>query len=94
MSRYASGKQSKAICDRCGQKFKYTELKQEYENGRLNGLKVCFSCLDKDHPQLKIGEQAISDAQALKDPRPDVAEVATNNTAFNNRYPHTAGVTS
>tara|TARA_B100000902_G_scaffold77250_1_gene82007 strand:+ start:1381 stop:1662 length:282 start_codon:yes stop_codon:yes gene_type:complete len=91
---YASGKNSKGICDRCGLTFRYEELLFEIENQRRNGLKVCSSCLDKDHPQLRLGEEKIDDPQSLRDPRPDHDEVATVNTAFNNRYPHTAGVTS
>tara|TARA_X000001382_G_C3143007_1_gene170234 strand:+ start:71 stop:352 length:282 start_codon:yes stop_codon:yes gene_type:complete len=91
---YASGKRSKAICDRCGQKYKYSQLREEVENSRRNGLRVCSSCLDVDHPQLKLGKTKIVDNQALKNPRPDKAETATVNTAFNNRFPHTAGVTS
>ena len=91
---YASGKKSKAICDRCGFKYRYTQLRNEVENSRRSGLKVCPSCLDTDHPQLKLGKTRAVDNQALKDPRPDKAETATVNTAFNNRFPHTAGVTS
>lgn len=91
---YASGKTSKGICDRCGLTFRYTDLHFEIENQKRNGLKVCSSCLDDDHPQLQLGKEKVVDAQALRDPRPDVAETATNNTTFNTRYPHTAGVTT
>lgn len=91
---FAKGTRSKAICDRCGLKYKYSQLVLEIENSRPNGLKVCPSCLDEDHPQLKLGKTRIVDAQALRDPRPDRAETASNNTAFNSRFPHTAGVTS
>ena len=91
---YASGKKSKAICDRCGLKYRYNQLQFEIENQRRNGLKVCPSCLDQDHPQLRLGRTPVVDNQSIRDPRPDVAETATNNTAFNTRYPHTAGVTS
>jgi hypothetical protein len=91
---YASGKSSKAICDRCGLTFRYKDLYEEVENKRKNGLKVCRSCLDEDHPQLRLGEERITDAQSLRDPRPDKAEASSSITAFTNRYPHTAGVTS
>ena len=70
------------------------KLREEIENGRKNGLRVCPPCFDEDHPQLQLGKQKVIDAQALQNPRPDADQVATNNTAFNNRYPHTAGVTS
>lgn len=92
--RYSSGKHSKAICDRCGQKYKYSQLKPEVYNRKPNGLRVCPSCLDKDHPQLQLGKAKIVDAEALRHPRPDIAEVATNNSTFDNKYPHTAGTRS
>jgi len=91
---FASGKRSHAICDRCGFKYRYPQLQFEIENLRRNGLKVCPSCLDDDHPQLQLGKEKVVDAQSLRDPRPDVAEASTDNTTFNTRYPHTAGVTS
>ena len=91
---YASGKYALAVCDRCGQQYKYSQLREEVENGRRNGLRVCPPCYDEDHPQLRLGKEIVVDPQALRDPRPDADQVATNNTAFNNRFPHTAGVTS
>ena len=91
---YASGKYALAVCDRCGQQYKYSQLREEVENGRRNGLRVCPPCHDEDHPQFRLGKEKVVDPQALRDPRPDADQVATNNTAFNNRFPHTAGVTS
>ena len=91
---YASGKYALAVCDRCGQQYKYSQLREEVENGRRNGLRVCPPCYDEDHPQLRLVKEKVVDPQALRDPRPDADQVATNNTAFNNRFPHTAGVTS
>ena len=91
---YASGKYALAVCDRCGQQYKYSQLREEVENGRRNGLRVCPPCNDEDHPQLRLGKEKVVDPQALRDPRPDADQVATNNSAFNNRFPHTAGVTS
>ena len=91
---YASGKYALAVCDRCGQQYKYSQLREEVENGRRNGLRVCSPCHDEDHPQLRLGKEKVVDPQALRDPRPDADQVATNNSAFNNRFPHTAGVTS
>ena len=91
---YASGKYALAVCDRCGQQYKYSQLREEVENGRRNGLRVCPPCYDEAHPQLRLGKEKVVDPQALRDPRPDADQVATNNTAFNNRFPHTAGVTS
>jgi len=90
---YANGSRSKAICDRCGLKYKYSQLNFEIENGRRNGLRVCSSCLDDDHPQLRLGREKVVDPQALKFSRPEAKESTTDNSVFNNRFPHTAGVT-
>ena len=92
MARYAAGKKSKALCDRCGLKYDYDQLKEQVVNRRPSGLRVCPSCLDVDHPQHRVGEAKISDAQALRHPRPDRVEPASNVVAFAQRYPHTAGV--
>ena len=62
---FASGTFSRAVCDRCGQEYKYQQLKQEW-----NGLHVCPECYEPKHPQLdpvKLGP----DAGALHHPRPD-----------------------
>lgn len=91
MARYAAGKKSKALCDRCGLKYDYDQLKEQVVNRRPSGLRVCPSCLDVDHPQHRVGEAKISDAQALRHPRPDRVEPASNVVAFGQRYPHTAG---
>jgi hypothetical protein len=68
---FASGKHALGLCDRCGQTFRLNDLKSEVTKGRPNGWKVCWQCCDKDHPQLRQGEQPVVDPQALKDPRPD-----------------------
>ena len=91
MSRYASGKHAFALCDRCGQRYKYNKLRAEVENKRPNGLRVCPPCLDEDHPQLQLGKKRIIDSQSLRHPRPDRTEPASNISAFLTRYPHTAG---
>ena len=39
MARYASGKKSVALCDRCGQQYPYQDLKEQIENRRPNGLR-------------------------------------------------------
>lgn len=71
VSRFASGKRSIAMCDRCGQRFKLHALRQEIIKGRPYNLLVCKSCWDPDHPQLHLGEQPINDPQAVRNPRPD-----------------------
>ena len=75
--RYATGKHALGICDRCGWQYKLHELHYEIFDQRRNGLRVCMSCLDKDHPQLRLGEIYISDPQALFDPRPDTTEIGS-----------------
>jgi hypothetical protein len=65
MGGYASGKYSQAICDRCGQQYKYLELKKEW-----TGFKVCPECYEPKHPQL-LPKRTINEPQALYQPRPD-----------------------
>ena len=91
MGAFARGKRSVALCDRCGQRYPYEKLKPQIENRRQNGMRVCPNCLDVDHPQLQLGSQKVHDPQALRFPRPDRVEPASNVVAFAQRYPHTAG---
>jgi len=68
---WASGKNSVAICDRCGWKYPYKELKTE-----TLGIRVCETCDDGafniiDHPQNYPAD--VSEDVALRYPRPDVA---------------------
>jgi len=72
---YASNKRALAICDRCGVSTLLRKLKKQYLKQRDTGLLVCQSCLDKDHPQLMLGTFPIDDPQALRNPRPDDAEL-------------------
>lgn len=69
---YALGKRSLAICDRCGGRAKYVELRTQVVNGLKTGLKVCSDCLDVDHPQLRLNRIRIDDPQALRDARPEI----------------------
>ena len=64
MAVFASGKYALAICDRCGQQYKFLELKKEW-----NGLQVCPECYESKHPQLDPSYHA-ADAQALPFTRP------------------------
>ena len=61
---FASGKFALAICDRCGQQYKYLELQQEW-----NGLFTCPECFEPKHPQLDPPYHP-ADPIALQDPRP------------------------
>lgn len=63
---YAAGTHALAICDRCGQRYKYDQLRLEWQ-----GLKTCTSCWEEKHPQLgpfKVPPEP----QALYKPRPEI----------------------
>ena len=68
---YAKGSKALGECDRCGFTYKLSELKYEVENETRNGLRVCDSCFDPDHPQFQLGRDVVADPEALFDPRPD-----------------------
>jgi hypothetical protein len=72
-SKYASGKNSIAECDRCGQRYKLSELRKEIIKTKLFNLKVCPTCWDPDQPQLSLGLYPVDDPQAVREPRPDVS---------------------
>lgn len=65
------------LCDRCGFSFRLNQLHTEFYDQRPNGLLVCTTCLDKDHPQLQLGRVIINDPQALLDARPDVDQLTS-----------------
>jgi hypothetical protein len=73
---YASGKKALAICDVCGFRYKYHQLKYVIEDTRRTGIKACPSCWDADHPQLQAGKLRIIEAISLRDPRTDFPEFA------------------
>ena len=68
MATFATGKYAIAICDRCGQQYKFHQLRQEW-----NGLKTCPDCFETKHPQLEP-IRTIPDAEAIRNPRPDVSD--------------------
>ena len=72
-SKYASGKNSIAECDRCGQRYMLKNLKKEIIKTRLFNIKVCPECWDPDQPQLQLGMYPVDDPQAVREPRPDVS---------------------
>jgi hypothetical protein len=76
-SKYASGKNSIAECDRCGQRYKLSELKKEVIKTKLFQIKVCPTCWDPDQPQLSLGLYPVNDPQAVREPRPDVSYVTS-----------------
>ena len=68
MSNFATGKKSKAISDRSGMEFPYTEMRREW-----NGSFVHESEFEPKHPQLEPKVQK-GDAQGLQNARPDRTE--------------------
>ena len=77
-TRFASGKKANALCDVCGFPYKLRELRNLIVKGRDTNVKACPECWDPDHPQLHLGEFPVHDPQALRNPRPDFAELATS----------------
>jgi hypothetical protein len=70
-NRFASGKNSIAMCDRCGFRFKLTELRKEIQKTKIYNLLVCPQCFDPDQPQLQLGMYPVDDPQAVRNPRTD-----------------------
>jgi hypothetical protein len=70
-NRFSSGKNSIAECDRCGFRFKLTELKREVIKTKNYELLVCDQCWDPDQPQLQLGMYPVDDPQGVRNPRPD-----------------------
>jgi len=75
--QFASGKYAIAECDRCGQRYKLSELKKEIIKTKLFEIKVCPTCWDPDQPQLSLGLYPVNDPQAVREPRPDVSYVTS-----------------
>jgi hypothetical protein len=70
-NRFSSGKNSIAECDRCGFRFKLTDLRREVIKTKNYELLVCRPCWDPDHPQLQLGMYPVDDPQGVRNPRPD-----------------------
>lgn len=83
-NRFASGKNSIAECDRCGQRYKLKQLKKEIIKLKEYNLLVCPECWDPDHPQLQLGMFPVDDPQAVRNPRHDQTYVTsgTNSDGF------------
>jgi len=90
-TKYSSGKNAIAECDRCGQRYKLTELKKLTIKTKQVSIKVCPECWDPDHPQLQLGMYPVNDPQAVREPRPDVTYEVSGNTGLNTN-PYDANV--
>ena len=70
-TKYASGKNAIAQCDRCNFRYKLTELKRLVIKTKNVNILVCKTCWEPDQPQLSLGLYPVYDPQAIRDPRPD-----------------------
>ena len=84
-NRFSSGKNSIAMCDRCGQQFKLTALRKEIIKTKQVNILVCAACFDPDQPQLQLGMYPVDDPQAVRNPRRDNTYVTAgvNTAGFN-----------
>jgi len=80
-NRFASGKNSIAMCDRCGFQFKLTSLRKEVIKTKIYNLLVCPQCWDPDQPQLQLGMYPVDDPQAVRNPRKDTTYVTAGPNA-------------
>lgn len=71
MGNFATGKHAIAICDRCGQQYRFHQLRKEW-----NGLMTCSECFEPKHPQLETNHHR-ADAEALPWSRPARQEPVT-----------------
>jgi len=81
-SKFASGKHSIAECDRCGQRYKLSEIRIQTLKTKPYKVKVCRTCWDPDQPQLQLGMYPVNDPQAVREPRPDVGYYSSGNTGL------------
>jgi hypothetical protein len=81
-SNFASGKNSIAECDRCGQRFKLSQLRKLTIKTRMVSIKVCDECWEQDQPQLQLGMYPVNDPQAVREPRPDISYYASGTSGL------------
>ena len=81
-TKYASGKHAIAECDRCGQRYKLTQLKKLTIKTKMVSIKVCPECWEPDQPQLQLGMYPVNDPQAVREPRPDVSYEVSGTTGL------------
>ena len=74
-TQFASSNKAIALCDVCGFQYKLRELKSLIVKNRDTNIKACPECWNPDQPQLMLGEFPVDDPQALRNPRPDTAEL-------------------
>jgi hypothetical protein len=72
-TKYASGKNAIAECDRCGQRYKLKELTRLVIKTKTVNILVCPECWEPDQPQLQLGLYPVNDPQAVREPRGDTS---------------------
>jgi hypothetical protein len=81
-TKFASGKNAIAQCDRCDQRYKLSELRTQTVKTKPFKIKVCKSCWDPDQPQLQLGMYPVNDPQAIREPRPDLSYLVSGTTGL------------
>ena len=81
-TKYASAKHTIAECDRCGQRYKLTQLKKLTIKTKQVSIKVCPECWEMDQPQLQLGMYPVNDPQAVREPRPDNSYLQSGNNGL------------
>ena len=81
-NRFSSGKFAIAECDRCGFRYKLSQLKNLVIKTKNVSIKVCPTCWEPDQPQLSLGLYPVNDPQAVREPRPDVSYVTSGNNGL------------
>lgn len=70
-TRFASAKNSIALCDRCSFQYRLRELRALTIKTKLTNIMVCPTCWEPDQPQTMLGMYPVDDPQAVRNPRPD-----------------------
>ncbi len=78
-SRFSSGKNAIAECDRCGFRYKLKQLKELVIKTKNVNILVCPECWEPDQPQLQLGMYPVDDPQAVRNPRPDTSYYTDGN---------------
>jgi hypothetical protein len=81
-TKFASGKNAIAQCDRCDQRYMLKELRTQTVKTKPFKIKVCKSCWDPDQPQLQLGMYPVNDPQAIREPRPDTSYLVSGTTGL------------
>ena len=84
--KFASGKYAWGMCDICGVRCKYIELREPTIRGKRTGLLVCPTDYDPDHPQNFLSRYISTDPQALRHARPDTGLQASRQLYPNNNW--------